>query len=164
MKKLRAKRIGAGYYEVPTLHGTYRVENTPSPKGSGYGSGPNWLIISPGQDVADASEPTKREAMAYIQAICDEREGLPTLEDVELPSDEDDREQARQEAETHVPSTLVDPHTWLRGRLNKRYVVEELGPNYFVIRDTRTGLDVGTRTSRAEADKRAATLNFEGDA
>jgi hypothetical protein len=57
--------------------------------------------------------------------------------------------------------TLVDPHTWLRGRLNKRYVVEGLGPNYFVIRDTRTGLDVGTRTCREEADARAAALNCD---
>jgi len=70
MKKLRAKKIGPGYYEVPTPHGTYRVENTPSPKGSGYGSGPNWLIIGPGQDVADASKPTKREAMEYIHYLC----------------------------------------------------------------------------------------------
>jgi hypothetical protein len=54
---------------------------------------------------------------------------------------------------------LVDPHTWLRGRLNKRYVVVELGPNYFAIRDTRTDLDVGTRTSREEADTKAAALN-----
>ncbi|GAA0641651.1 hypothetical protein GCM10009548_02370 [Streptomyces malaysiensis subsp. malaysiensis] len=77
MKNLRAKRIGTGYYEVSTPHGTYRVENIPNPKGSGYGSGPNWLIISPGKEVADASKPTKREAMAYIQAICDEPEELP---------------------------------------------------------------------------------------
>lgn len=70
MKKLRAKRISAGYYEVPTPHGTYRVENTPAPKGSGYGSGPNWLIIHPGQEVADASKPTKREAMQYIHYLC----------------------------------------------------------------------------------------------
>lgn len=90
MPKLRAKRIGTGYYEVPTPHGTYRVENTPAPKGSGYGSGPNWLIISPGEEVADESKPSKREAMAHIQAICDERAespsvaasaGEPTLED-----------------------------------------------------------------------------------
>ncbi|WP_069752911.1 hypothetical protein [Streptomyces sp. EN16] len=76
-KKLRAKRIGTGYYEVATPLGTYRVENIPHPKGSGYGSGPNWLIISPGEEVADASKPTKREAMEYIQAICDEHEALP---------------------------------------------------------------------------------------
>ncbi|MFM9629501.1 hypothetical protein ACKI10_17965 [Streptomyces galilaeus] len=73
MTKLRAKRVGAGYYEVATPHGTYRVENIPSPNGSGYGSGPNWVIIEPGQDVADASKPTKREAMEYIQGICDQR-------------------------------------------------------------------------------------------
>lgn len=74
MKKIRAKRIGTGYYEVPTPHGVYRVENTPSPKGSGYGSGPNWLIINPGEEMADTSKPTKREALEYIQAICDELE------------------------------------------------------------------------------------------
>lgn len=108
MKKLRAKKIGPGYYEVPTPHGTYRVENTPSPKGSGYGSGPNWLVISPGQEVADASKPTKREAMEYVQAICDEREALPTLEDVELPSDAADREQARQEAAQESEPSLDD--------------------------------------------------------
>lgn len=83
--RLRVKRIGTGYYEVATPHGTYRVENTPAPKGSGYGSGPNWLIISPGEDVADASKPTKREAMEYIQAICDEASGegepVPSLDD-----------------------------------------------------------------------------------
>ncbi|MEW1547552.1 hypothetical protein [Streptomyces tsukubensis] len=71
MKKLRAKRIGTGYYEVPTPHGTYRVENVPAPKGSGYGSGPNWLIIGPGEEVADAAKPTKREAMQYVQTLCD---------------------------------------------------------------------------------------------
>lgn len=111
---IRARRVGAGYYEVPTPHGTYRVENTPSPRGSGYGSGPNWLIISPGQEVADASKSTKREALEYIQGICDEREALPTLEDIELPSDEADRAQARREVAEQVPGTLVDPHTWLR--------------------------------------------------
>ncbi|MEV0444054.1 hypothetical protein AB0I84_18810 [Streptomyces spectabilis] len=161
MKKLTATRIGTGYYEVATPLGTYRVENIPAPKGSGYGSGPNWLIISPGKEVADASKPTKREAMEYLQRICDEHEERPTLEDVELPSDEADREQAQREAEEGPGRFLVDPHTWLRGRLNKRYVVEELGPNYFVIRDTRTSLDVGTRTSREEADARAAALNFD---
>ncbi|KPC89926.1 hypothetical protein ADL27_38595 [Streptomyces sp. NRRL F-6602] len=74
MKKLRAKRIGAGYYEVSTSLGAFRVENTPAPKGSGYGSGPNWLIISPGEEVADASKPTKREAMEYTRALLDEHE------------------------------------------------------------------------------------------
>lgn len=74
MKKLRAKRIGTGYYEVSTPHGTYRVENVPAPKGSGYGSGPNWIIVGPGEEVADASKPTKREAMEYLQTLCDESE------------------------------------------------------------------------------------------
>jgi hypothetical protein len=36
----------------------------------------------------------------------------------------------------------------------------ELGPNYFEIRDTRTDVAVGTRTSCEEADAKAAQLNF----
>lgn len=48
-KKLRAKRGGTGYYEVPTPHGTYRVENTPSPKGSRYGVEPSQGRL-PGRD------------------------------------------------------------------------------------------------------------------
>lgn len=88
------------------------------------------------------------------------REAAPTLEDVELPSDKADREQARrEEQEEETGRFLVDPHTWLRGRLNKRYVVMELGPRYFEIRDTRTDLAVGTRTSREEADAKATALN-----
>lgn len=85
--------------------------------------------------------------------------GLP--EDYELPEKNEHggwRRPETQEAER--PGFLVDPHTWLRGRLNKRYVVLELGRNYFAIRDTRTDLDVGTRTSREEADVKAAQLNF----
>lgn len=87
------------------------------------------------------------------------REAAPTLEDVELPSDEADREQARREEQQKDGRFLVDPHTWLRGRLNKRYVVQELGPRYFEIRDTRTDLAIGTRTSREEADAKATALN-----
>ncbi|GAB1326913.1 hypothetical protein [Streptomyces sennicomposti] len=87
MKKLRAKRIGTGYYEVETPLGTYRVENIPNPKGSGYGAGPNWLIINPGEEVADASKPTKREAMEYIQAICDEQEERADADTVESEQD-----------------------------------------------------------------------------
>lgn len=88
------------------------------------------------------------------------RETAPTLEDIELPSDKADREQARREEQQEEAGRfLVDPHTWLRGRLNKRYVVKELGPNYFEIRDTRTDLAVGTRTSREEADTKATALN-----
>lgn len=68
--KLTARRVGPGYYEVPTPHGTYRVENTPCPAGSGYGTGPNWLIFWPSQSVADASRPTKREAMELIHTLC----------------------------------------------------------------------------------------------
>lgn len=86
--------------------------------------------------------------------------GLP--EDYELPEKNEHGGWKRPEAKeaTEAPRFLVDPHTWLRGRLNKRYVVLELGPNYFAIRDTRTGLDVGTRTSREEADAKASQLNY----
>lgn len=94
--RIKARRVGPGYYEVLTPHGTYRVENTPCPKGSGYGSGPNWLIFGPSQSVADTARPTKREALEYISRMT-----LPTLEDVTLPSDEWDREQARLEALTN---------------------------------------------------------------
>jgi hypothetical protein len=87
------------------------------------------------------------------------REAAPTLEDVELPSDKADREQACREEQQEASRFLVDPHTWLRGRLNKRYVVMELGPDYFEIRDTRTDLAVGTRTVRGEADAKAEALN-----
>lgn len=113
--KVTVKRIGPGYYEVSTPQGTYRVENI-SHRGSGYGLGPNWMIISPGEEVADASKPTKREAIEYIQVICDddEREAARTPEDVELPSDEADREQAQSETTSQVPGTLVDPWTWIR--------------------------------------------------
>ncbi|KAF4408641.1 hypothetical protein [Streptomyces lycii] len=72
--KLKAKRTGTGYYEVDTPDGTYRVENKPAPKGSGYGSGPNWVIIAPGEEVADASKPTKREALEYIARIVEDEQ------------------------------------------------------------------------------------------
>lgn len=67
---MRCKRVGSGYYEVITPHGTYRIENTPSPKGSGYNTGPNWLIFGPSQTVADASRSTKREALEYLRYVC----------------------------------------------------------------------------------------------
>lgn len=160
---MKVKRIAAGSYEVHTNHGVYSVQNCPAenPRESGLPSGPRWMITYPGQETADGERATKREALEHIRVLHDERAARPTLEDVELPTDEADREQARREAAERVPGTLVDPHTWLRGRLNKRYVVMELGPNYFAIRDTRTGLDVGTRTSREDADARASALNFE---
>ncbi|NUP39496.1 MAG: hypothetical protein HOY76_21415 [Streptomyces sp.] len=86
--------------------------------------------------------------------------GLP--DDYELPEKNEHGGWKRPEGQeaTEAPRFLVDPHTWLRGRLNKRYVVLELGRDYFAIRDTRTDLDVGTRTSRAAADAKAAQLNF----
>lgn len=84
--------------------------------------------------------------------------GLP--EGYELPEKNEHGGWKRPETqEAERPGFLVDPHTWLRGRLNKRYVVLELGRNYFAIRDTRTDLDVGTHTSREEADAKAAELN-----
>lgn len=97
MKRLAAKRIGTGYYEVATSRGTYRVENISAPKGSGGASG--WFVFPPGETLADTFKATKREAMAYIQTICVERRERPTLEDVELPSDAADREQAQRGAE-----------------------------------------------------------------
>lgn len=141
MNELRAKKIGPGYYEVPTPHGTYRVENTPSPKGSGYGSGPNWLIVSPGEEVADASKSTKREAMEYIQILCDERETAPAPGAVELPSNE---EQARQAA-------------------RPRYVVAQLDTGYFAVVDNVTNLHVVATTSRKHAHDGAAELNANSE-
>jgi hypothetical protein len=85
--------------------------------------------------------------------------GLP--EGYELPEKNEHGGWKRPEPQedTKSPRFLVDPHTWLRGRLNKRYVVKELGPDYFEIRDTRTDLAVGTRTVREEADAKAEALN-----
>lgn len=68
MSKLRAKRIGTGYYEVPTPHGVYRVENMTAPKGSGGQSG--WFVFRPSDTMADACRKTKREAMEYIEYLC----------------------------------------------------------------------------------------------
>lgn len=69
-----------------------------------------------------------------------ETERVPTLEDVELPSDEADREQARREA-------------------RPRYIVAQLGTGYFAVVDNVTNLYVGTTTVRKRAHDRAAELN-----
>lgn len=69
-----------------------------------------------------------------------QREALPTLEDVELPSDEADREQARQEA-------------------RPRYIVAQLGTGYFAVLDNVTDLYVATTTARKHAHDRADELN-----
>ena len=69
-----------------------------------------------------------------------QREALPTLEDVELPSDEADREQARREA-------------------RPRYIVAQFDTGYFAVLDNVTDLYVATTTSRKHAHDRAAELN-----
>lgn len=69
-----------------------------------------------------------------------QREALPTLEDVELPSDEADREQARREA-------------------RPRHIVVQRGDGYFAVIDNVTGLYHRVSTSRKHAHDRADELN-----
>lgn len=71
-----------------------------------------------------------------------QREALPTLEDVELPSDEADREQARQEAKP-------------------RHTVNRLGDGYFAVIDNVTGLYHRVSSNRDRAQERADELNAE---
>lgn len=108
--KMRSKRVGYGSYEVHTNHGVYGVANCPAdnPRESGLPSGPRWMLTYPGEERADAEFRTKREALEHIRVLHDEREERPTLEDVELPSDAADREQARREAEEDPGPSLDD--------------------------------------------------------
>jgi hypothetical protein len=69
------------------------------------------------------------------------REALPTLEDVELPSDAADREQARREAQ------------------QPRHTVDRLGDGYFAVIDNVTGLYQRVSSSRDRAQQRADELN-----
>jgi hypothetical protein len=71
-----------------------------------------------------------------------QREALPTLEDVELPSDEADREQARQEAKP-------------------RHTVDRLGHGYFAVIDNVTGLYHRVSSNREHVQERADELNAE---
>jgi hypothetical protein len=107
--------------------------------------------------------------------------GLP--EDYELPKQNKHGGFERPEAQEakQVPGTLVDPWTWIRRSADPfttrspwaqpkaaaptrpRYVVLELGRDYFAVRDTRTDLDVATNSSRAAADAKAAELNEENN-
>lgn len=82
------------------------------------------------------------KANQYGGFVRDEHEDLPTLEDVELPSDQADREQARREAES-----------------KPRHTVDKLGDGYFAVVDNVTGLYHRVSSKRERAQERADELN-----
>jgi len=70
-------RVGAGFYKIHTASGIYELKNCPvdtsDPFMVGFRAGPRWMLTYPGRYSADDVFATKRDAVAYIRTIEQEK-------------------------------------------------------------------------------------------
>jgi hypothetical protein len=75
--KVTVKRIGPGAYNVDAPSGVYEIRNCPAdtsdPFQAGFRAGPRWMLTNPGRFSADSWFDTKRDAVAYIRTIEEEK-------------------------------------------------------------------------------------------
>jgi hypothetical protein len=75
--RIQVRRLCAGNYEIHTPNGAYRLDNCPvdtsDPFMKGFRAGPRWMLTYPGRYSADDVFDTKRDAIAYIRTIEEEK-------------------------------------------------------------------------------------------
>lgn len=175
-KLITVRRLGSlpgeSHYEAHTPMGTWGVDMIQYTAGSfeaaGYGTRPRWVVTTPGENVPDSQFDRKRDAVAYVAFIVNE----------EL--DKNDGDAARMAVEAHRMELHQDNSPWVKvseqqtthvteetPAIKETSTVTETAPRYIVhsftagtcsryaVKDTETGIDVATFSSRyAARDKR----------
>lgn len=169
---------GESHYEVHTPMGTWGVDMVQYTAGSfeaaGYGTRPRWMVTSPGENTPDSQFDRKRDAVAYVALLVDEsleKNGGDAVRmaveahRMELHQDNSPWAKVAEQQTTPVaeePTTIKEADT-----------VTETAPRYithsftagtcsrFAVKDTETGIDVATFSSRYAARDKRDRLNAD---
>lgn len=159
---------GESHYEIHTPMGTWKLDMVKPSHDAGYGLAPRWFLTTPGEYTPDSQFDRKRDAVAYVTLLVDEELGRNGGDDVRVAVEahrmelhQDDSPWAKFAERQTTPADDETPAA------KETATVTETAPRYIVhsftagtclryaVKDTETGIDVATFSSRyAARDKR----------